>query len=170
MRIEGLVTGELEKLGFELVKLDLSFRGRRRVLRIYIDSPDSNVTLDDCVMVTRAVGFALDGEDLVSGPYNLEVSSPGINRPLTKPEHFLRFCGRKAKVVYEMDDGGKDTLIGEIIGSDGEEITLSVDARRRSVTFGRIIKASLYDEKWEIPKKRSGKGRSGRRRARGKTL
>ncbi len=165
-RLKEIVTKELDNLGYDLVRLEISFRGRKNILRIYIDRQERNVTLDDCVLVTRAVGFVLDSEkELFSGPYNLEVSSPGINRPLTKAEHFERFRGKEARIEHIIEDQRKETLIGEIVESDGESVRLSVDGIEKNVTFDEIIRANLYNEKWDIPRVKSGRKKSRSKRS-----
>jgi ribosome maturation factor RimP len=158
VRLEDFVSWELEQLGYELVKLEMPVRGRRRIIRLFIDRPDKNVTIDDCVQVTKAIGFVLDGEDVIPGPYNLEVSSPGINRSLTKPAHFQRFSGRTARIEHTVENGKKETLIGTIVESDDETVTLRVAGEVKRIAFVEILKANLHGERWEIPKtKRGGK-------------
>jgi len=157
--LEELVAHELDLLGFELVKIDSFLRGRKRVIRVYIDHPERGVTLDDCVHVTKMIGFALDGENVIPGPYNLEVSSPGINRPLTKPEHFKRFQGKEAKVVHLKEDGGSETAIGDIVDADRTHVTLSNKSGMVQIPFEKLVKANLHGEKWEITKLKRGKKR-----------
>ncbi len=152
VRLEDFVGRELERLGFELVKLEMPVRGRRRIIRLFIDHPDKNVTIDDCVQMTKAIGFVLDGEDVIPGPYNLEVSSPGINRSLTKPAHFKRFSGRTARIEHTVENGMRETLIGAIVGSDDETVTLRVAGEVKRIAFAEILKANLHGERWEIPK------------------
>ncbi len=156
-RMTSLVAKELDNLGFELVKLDMAARGRRTILRIFIDDPGTGVTLDDCVKVTRALGLALDGEEIMPGPYNLEVSSPGINRVLSKPEHFVRFAGKKAKIEYSAGGGEKKTVIGIITAVDGGGVKVSSGSGELLIDMGRIIRANLHDEKWEIGKRENRK-------------
>lgn len=148
--LEELVAKEVDMLGFELIKLETVPRGRRKLLRLYIDHPERNVTIDDCVRVSKAIGFVLDGEDRVQGPYNLEVSSPGINRPLTKAEHFKRFVGKSSRVVYRSDGGGKETVIGKIVDSSDDRVTLNVGGETRRISMSNILKANLHGEQWEI--------------------
>jgi ribosome maturation factor RimP len=145
---------EVELLGFELVKLDVITRGRRRVLRLFIDSPEGNVSVGDCVRVSKAVGFVLDGEELIQGPYNLEVSSPGINRPLVKPAHFERFIGHGARIEYRAGPEGKKTVIGEIVRTEGDSVVILSEGGETAVRFDSIMKANLHGEKWEIGGKR----------------
>jgi ribosome maturation factor RimP len=163
--LSSVVEKEVELLGFELVKLDMISRGRMKVLRIFIDRPGEGVSVGDCVKVTKAVGFVLEGEELIQGAYNLEVSSPGINRPLVKPAHFERFAGHGARVEYFAGPGEKKTSIGEIARVEEDSVVILSEGEEVPVRFDRIIKASLHGEKWDIggkkgrEKKRTGKSR-----------
>ncbi len=149
-QLEEIIKDELELLGFELVKLEGSLTGKRKVIRLYIDHPERGVTVDDCVQVTRTLGLILDGEDLIKVPYNLEVSSPGMNRPLSKPEHFRRFAGKTVKIVLLEDGERQKTKIGEIIGAEEDAVTLSVEGEEERIPFERISKANLHGEKWKV--------------------
>jgi ribosome maturation factor RimP len=162
-RLNDLIAGELETLGYELLKIDAALGGRNKVLRIYIDRSEGGVSLDDCVKVTRAIGFVLDGEDVVPGPYKLEVSSPGINRPITRPEHYRRFRGVKARIELVDGDGPREVVTGEIGDSDDEGVSISDGGVERKVSFKSIVKANLQEESWKIPKKERT-----RRKARGR--
>ena len=95
--IEELVAPILDDFGYELVDLQLRQEGRQVALYIFIDKP-GGITLDDCVEVSREVGAILEIEDPIKSAYRLEVSSPGLDRPLKKPADFERFTGRKAKL------------------------------------------------------------------------
>lgn len=149
-QLEEIIKDELELLGFELIKLEGSLTGKRKVIRLYIDHPERGVTVDDCVQVTRTLGLILDGEDLIKVPYNLEVSSPGMNRPLSKPEHFRRFAGKTVKIVLLEDGERQKTKIGEIIGAEEDAVTLSVEGEEERIPFERISKANLHGEKWKV--------------------
>ena len=157
MNLQEDLTATLEKelggLGFELVKADISSQGRRRILRLYIDRAETGVTIDDCVHVSRALGLVLDDLDIMSGPYNLEVSSPGMNRALTRPEHYKRFAGREIKIEYFGGDGEKRTVIGVIKSSDAGSLVLSEGDDDVTIEYDRINRANLHGEKWDIGKK-----------------
>ncbi len=157
-RLGEIVENEVESLGYELVKFDSYSSGRRKVLRIFIDDPLGSVTLDDCIKVTKSIGFALEGEDLIPGPYNLEVSSPGINRPLVKIEHFARFTGKNAKVEFMTPEGGKGSFIGKIVEASSGGIVFDVMGTPRNLSLDSILKANLHGEKWKIEKKRKPSG------------
>ena len=158
-RLEELVNGELENLGFEFVTMEVPVRGRRRIVRLFIDNPEKGVTIDDCVRVSKAIGFALEGEAIIPGPYNLEVSSPGINRSLTKPAHFKRFTGHTARIEHTARHGGKETLIGGIVGVSDEAVTLETAGGTKSILLGAFLRANLHGEHWDIPKRRKTKKR-----------
>jgi len=159
VRLEDLVSRELENLGYELVKIESPVRGRRRIIRLFIDHPERGVTIDDCVRVSKAIGFALDGEEAVSGPYNLEVSSPGINRALTKPAHYERFAGHTARIERAAGRGRKETQTGSIVGVEEETVTLDVAGEMKRIAFSTILRANLHGETWEIPKGAGAKKR-----------
>jgi len=164
-RLSSVVEKEVGLLGYELVRLDLISRGRRSVLRLFIDRQDGSISVADCVKVTKAVGFVLEGEDMIQGPYNLEVSSPGINRPLVRPAHFERFTGHGARVEYTAGAGEKKTVIGEIAGVSEESVAIAAGGEETRIRFDRIIKANLHGENWDIggtkgrDRKRAGKSR-----------
>ena len=163
--LSSVVEKEVELLGFELVKLDMASRGRMKVLRLFIDGPEEGVSVGDCVKVSKAVGFVLEGEELIQGAFNLEVSSPGINRPLVKPAHYERFIGHGVRVDYSVGAGERKMVIGEIASVGADSVVILSEGEEATIRFDRIIKASLHGEKWDIGgtkgrgKKRTGKSR-----------
>jgi ribosome maturation factor RimP len=139
-----LIERELDLLGYELVQAEAFFSGRRKALRIFIDRPETPVTIEDCIRVTKALGLVLDATETVPGPFNLEVSSPGLARPLTKPAHFARFRGERSRVEYLDDAGAKTTAIGPIADADDAAVTVTVDGIDRVIPHARIVKANLH--------------------------
>ena len=120
--LESLILPILDDFGMELVELEFKQEGHRSwALRIFIDKP-AGVSLDDCVTVSREVEAVLEVEDPIKTAYRLEVSSPGLDRPLTKPEDYTRFAGKKIKLkVTEMLDPDKrgherKTFTGVLLG------------------------------------------------------
>ena len=101
--LHGLLEPAIERLGYELVDLDVRLGGKGGLLRITIDKPDG-IDLSDCEKVSLATSALLDVEDPIAENYNLEVSSPGLDRKLTKVEHFQRFEGETLKVDYAFAD------------------------------------------------------------------
>lgn len=105
------ITRIVEGEGAEVWDIEYTPERGSMVLRIFIDKPDM-VTVDDCANVSNLVSMMLDVEDLISGKYTLEVSSPGINRKLIKPEHFQRYLGRKIKVKLNPNKAGRKKFQG----------------------------------------------------------
>jgi ribosome maturation factor RimP len=167
--LEDRIAREIDVLGYELIKIETFFLGRRTVLRIFIDRPDGGVTIDDCVRATKALSLVLDGEETMPGPYNLEISSPGLERPLTKPEHFGRFLGERARVEFLGEGEGRATSIGAITSASGTSITISVEGTEHTIPFERILKASLHPEDERVSKPEPAKGKK-RGRHSGKRL
>ena len=138
-------------LGMELVELEYKREGRDMVLRLYIDK-EGGVTLDDCSTVSRELSEILDVEDFIREHYTLEVSSPGLNRPLKKPADFERYRGRLAKVrTFEplADDAGnkRKTFLGELLGfADGAVRMHLKEGQTASIPLEKVAKANLEFE------------------------
>ncbi len=144
-RLISLIEPLVESLGYELVLLEFSPQGRSAVLRMYLDGPNG-VTLGDCESVSREVAALLDVEDPVKTPFHLEVSSPGMDRPLTKPAHFERFNGRKAKVELAVPLNGQRRFVGTIIGTSGEGVRLAVEKNEVELAYSSISRARLVPD------------------------
>ena len=130
----------------ELVELSFAMGSGRGVLKVIIDQ-EGGVSVEDCASVSREISALLDVEDAVVGSYTLEVSSPGLDRPLKELEDFLRFAGRLAKVTFSEPVDGRKFVIGRILRVDGEEVVLDAgDGRTVVVAFGNIRKARLEVE------------------------
>ncbi len=160
-KINGILEEELGNLGFEFIKVKFAQRGKRKILQIYIDHPDRNVSISDCVGVSKSLGLVLDNLNEVSGPYNLEVSSPGIMRPLVKPGHFARFRGEKAKVQFVDEKGDKLSLIGEIVESDENSVVLDLKEGNVRIKFDKMIQANLHQQSIIIGKRKKSKKKHG---------
>ena len=130
-----LLEPSIERLGYELSDLEVKLGGRSGVLRIFIDHPQG-IGLDDCEKVSLAVSALLDVEDPLPGQYNLEVSSPGLDRKLTKVEHFQRFAGETVKVQMRFPIAGRKRFRGTLVSSDDENIVVEVDGRVALVADG----------------------------------
>ena len=136
------LTGPIGSLGLDLEAVDLSSAGKRRVLRVAIDK-DGGVTMDDIADATREVSRVLDETDAMGQqPYTLEVSSPGVDRPLTLPRHWRRNTGRLVKVV--LDEGGPVT--GRITGTDDTGAVLDVEGADHRVEYAAVKKAKIQIE------------------------
>lgn len=134
----------------ELVDLEFSPGGPRSLLRIYVDKP-GGVTIEECANLSRRVSDFLDMEDFISHRYNLEVSSPGLDRPLVKREDFVRKVGEKVKVFLKEPVDGKMDLVGEIKKFQEETLYLSTQSEgaepvgfeEKAVPFSIVLKAKI---------------------------
>ena len=145
-RIEASVGSEIEQMltqrGYELVDIKYSGGRRRGSLTIFIDKP-GGVTMDDCQEMSRHIGLLMDALDPIPTRYDLIVSSPGIERPLTKPEHYERFKGKLAAVRVAEPDGRRRTLKGRLSGRRADDILLEVAGEVVQVAFACIERANL---------------------------
>ncbi len=132
----------VERLGYELSDLDVKIGGKHGVLRVFIDKPDG-IGLNDCEKVSRAISALLDVEDPLPGRYDLEVSSPGLDRKLTKPTHFQRFTGQTVKVQMRFPIEGRRRFRGTLVSSDDENIVVEVDGESHTLPVATIDTARL---------------------------
>jgi len=132
----------IERLGYELADLEVKLGGKQGVLRVFIDKGDG-IGLDDCEKVSLAVSALLDVEDPLPGHYNLEVSSPGLDRKLTKPVHFERFQGEVVKVHMRFPIEGRKRFRGKLLSSDDENIVVDVDGETHTLPMATIDTARL---------------------------
>jgi ribosome maturation factor RimP len=140
--VSSAVTGPLDALGLDVEAVELTPAGKRRVLRIAVDK-DGGVSLDDVAAATRAINDVLDATDaLGEQPYTLEVTSRGVDRPLTLPRHWRRNASRLVKVT--LVDG--TTVTGRIGESDDEQVSLDVDGTERPVAYAEVAKAHVQIE------------------------
>jgi ribosome maturation factor RimP len=132
----------IRALGFELVDVEYAAAAGHNVLRVYIDRPQG-VTVDDCATVSRQVSALLDVEDPIREPYLLEVSSPGLDRPLVKRADFERFAGETVKVRMREAVLGRKNFKGTLVGVEGEAVLVDVDQERFSLPLAGIERARL---------------------------
>jgi ribosome maturation factor RimP len=143
VRITGLAEQVAASMGIEVVLLEIKGEGNHSILRTYIDQP-SGITLDDCERFSKRFSVALDVEDWIPFSYVMEVSSPGVNRPLVKEADFHRFCGKNAKVRTRLPIEGQRSLKGKLAGVNEGKLTLEVSQEKRVViALTDIEKASL---------------------------
>ena len=143
--LHDLLEPTIERLGFEMTDLEVRLSGQGGLLRITIDKPEG-IGLEDCEKVSLAVSALLDVEDPVPGNYNLEVSSPGLDRKLTKVEHFQRFEGQIVKVQMRFPIQGRRRFRGTLVSSDDEKIVVEVDGTLHSLPLAMIDTARLVPE------------------------
>lgn len=150
--------------GVEIFDVQFRREGPGMVLRIQIDRPwqegweegsdkgsaasaEESVTIEDCASVSRDLSAILDVEDLVPSAYTLEVSSPGLDRPLRRPADYGRFCGRRAKLVMREKVDGQMFFKGRLGGIEGTDVLVDTDdGRRHRVPLGVITRANLEVE------------------------
>jgi ribosome maturation factor RimP len=151
-----MLTPELQKiiestvlsLGYELYGCEWQPLKGRGVLRIYIDTPNG-VTLDDCTIVNRQLSAVFDVEDIASGGYYLEVSSPGLDRSLFRLEHYQQLIGRKVKIKLRTAINNRRNFAGVIKGVESDEIVVRLDDGSEEIVmlpFDEIEKANLVPE------------------------
>ena len=137
------------KEGLEIVDIELKPEGGRggRVLRVYLDK-EGGPSLEEISRVSRDLSDLLDEhEDVVEGNYTLEVSSPGVNRPLRRPEHFARFVGKKIRVHTRDKINGRHSFLGLLLEVSSETIALDQDGARWEIPFS-LIEKSNYEHDW----------------------
>ena len=125
-RMAEIITPVIEDLGYELVRVRL-MSGKESTLQIMADRPQGGIEVDDCAKISHALSAALDVEDPILEPYTLEVSSPGIDRPLTRLKDFEMFEGYEAKIETDELIDGRRRFKGALAGVDGDEVLINVD-------------------------------------------
>lgn len=174
MEIEAIaarVAPALAELGLECLGVEWSAGHGGGTLRVYIDALDHGgdaanaVSVDDCEAASREISALLDVEDPITGHYVLEVSSPGIERPLFNAAQFARFVGSEAKVTLKLPRAGRRRLRGKIAAVDGKHIGMDVDGQHMEVTDDEIESAHLVPD-WDAlgyaPKAKPGKAPNAR--------
>ncbi len=142
-KIEKLITPSLNDMGYELVRVRLT-GSDRKVLQIMAEKPDGTMTIAGCTEVSEMVSALLDVEDPIQGAYELEVSSPGIDRPLTRPKDFERWAGFEAKVELEQGVEGQRRYRGKLLGLKDELVLMQADdGGRLELPFSEVRKAKL---------------------------
>jgi ribosome maturation factor RimP len=144
-KLVAIVEPAVSALGFELVGIEHVPQGRHSLLRIYIDH-ENGITVDDCGHVSHQVSAVLDVEDPIRGMYTLEVSSPGLERPLFTLEHYERFVGNLAEIRMHAPQNGRRKFKGRIQGVDDDEVIVEVDGDECRLPIGNIDKAHLIHE------------------------
>jgi ribosome maturation factor RimP len=140
--IEGLVKPVLDDMGIELVDIEFSSGKGRQLLRIFADRP-TGITLDDCAMVSREIGHLLDISDLIQHQYVLEVSSPGLNRPLKKETDFLRAIGEKIRVKTTLPLEGRRNFSGILKSVENGMLELELDGAVFQIPEKMVKRANL---------------------------
>ena len=145
-RLAGLIGPVAAAAGMDLESVRVSVAGRRRLLRVVVDS-DHGVSLDDAADVSRDVSAALDATDVMGDmPYTLEVSSPGVDRPLTEPRHWRRAARRLVRVKT-----GAGTVQGRVLAADAAGVTLDIDGAEHRFGYGDLGAGAVQVEFGRLP-------------------
>jgi len=159
-RARGVLEPVLARDGYELVDVEWVRGGGRWTLRVFVDRP-GGVNIDDCQLVSRTIEPILDVEDFIEPAYDLEVSSPGLDRPLRTPEHFERYKGQRAHVkaygpVPATAEGSppRKNWTGDLVGFEGGAVLVRVDGVLHRIPRDQIAKANLeYDFEADLRRK-----------------
>jgi ribosome maturation factor RimP len=144
--ISELLAPTVAALGLELLGVEFAPTGHSAMLRLYIDAPGRLVGIEDCEAVSREVSAQLDVADPIASEYTLEVSSPGIDRPLFTAEQFGRFIGEQAKLTLRLAQDGRRRFVARITGVEGEVVLLKHEAGDMRVEHDNIEKARLVPD------------------------
>jgi len=144
-QIVALLEPEIERLGYELADIEVNLVAGGGVLRLFIDKEDG-ITLEDCETVSRQVSALLDVEDPIPGEYNLEVSSPGLNRRLVKAAHFERFAGSKVKLKLKRIVDGRRNYKGRLVGYDEPNVLVKEGKETFAIPFQEIDTARVVPD------------------------
>jgi ribosome maturation factor RimP len=132
----------VEAAGFKLVRLRI-MGGKRKTLQVMAERADGTMNVEDCAGLSRALSEFLEQEDVVEGDYLLEVSSPGIDRPLTRISDFARWSGHEAKIELAAPLDGRKRFNGLLLGLDGSDVVIECQGRRLVFPFRAIAEAKL---------------------------
>ncbi len=143
--IEEVVSPLLDKESVELVEILYRREGGKMVLRFLVDVP-GGITLAECARLNNEIGKVLDESNMPLANYLLEVSSPGLDRPIKTVKDFLRAVGKKVRLLYSKDGREKVTYIGEVKSVDNEDVTLVMEGKEEVIPIDKIVKARLEIE------------------------
>lgn len=149
--LQDLIEPIVETSGYELVRV-MTIGQANPTLQVMIDTLDDNseITVEDCAKVSRLLSDMLDEKDPIESKYSLEVSSPGLDRPLTKPEHFVRYTGYEAKIETSEKVDERKRFKGKILKADDNKVLLDASDKQYTIPYALINKAKLVitDELW----------------------
>ncbi|WP_022940694.1 ribosome maturation factor RimP [Psychromonas hadalis] len=141
-RLTDMFTPSVEDLGYELVGIEYIRAGQHSTLRVYIDQ-EAGILVDDCAAVSRQIGALMDVEDPITNEYTLEVSSPGLERPLFNAQHYATFAGETVKIQLRMPIQNRRRWKGIIDSVEGEIICVNVDGTLERFALSNIQKANI---------------------------
>ncbi len=142
-RIEKMITAPLESLGYELVRVQVS-GSQRHTLQIMAERQDgANMTVEDCATISRELSAMFDVEEPLSEAYTLEVSSPGLDRPLTRPKDFEQFVGLEARIEAHEQSDGRRRFKGRLAGMEGDLVRIEIEGEIVALPYADIQRAKL---------------------------
>jgi ribosome maturation factor RimP len=144
-KLNELLQPLVEELGYEFVGLEYNSNPKHSVLRIYIDH-ENGVGIEDCEAVSRETAALLDVKDPIRSRYNLEVSSPGLDRPLFTPAHYSEFTGCEAQINLFAPQDGRRKFSGPILSAGESSVTIEQDGSEVTLDFDNIAKAKLIPD------------------------
>jgi|SRR5690554_191658 len=142
-QLHKLIAPIVASLGCELWGLEYLTQGRYTTLRIFIDREEVGVSLEDCEKVSRQISSVMDVEDPIDGEYTLEVSSPGMDRPLYTAEHYSRYIGEQVNLRLRLARDGRRRFKGTILAVDGDEVRIAADDKDYLLAIDSIDKANI---------------------------
>ena len=147
-KIKETITQKIADFGYNVWGCELHLQGKYSILRVYIEHPNEtkNISLDDCSAVSEQISVLLDTEDFINYSYSLEVSSPGLNRPLFDPEHYRRFIGSNVHVHLSASNEGRRNFVGRIVKILDSAVVIDVEGSSVEVLIENIEKANLVVE------------------------
>ncbi len=142
-KIEGLLLPTIHAMGYELVQVKMLEGNKSKLLQIMAERPDGSMNVDDCAAISNQVSAILDVEDVIPGEYRLEVSSPGIDRPLVKHADYEKYVGHAAKIELMMPVNGRKRYTGAIKTVIGDTVTIEVDGQPVALEIPDVQHAKL---------------------------
>ena len=139
--IHNMLEPGAEALGYEILSVEMA-GGDSSILRVYIDSPNG-ITVEDCAQASHQFSAILDVEDPISNKYHLEVSSPGLDRPLSKPEHFKKVLGEKIRIKMKMLVDGRKRFLGNLVAANETAAIVSVDGNDVELPYADMDRARV---------------------------
>lgn len=142
-QLEDILRPVVEGLGYEYWGIEYRSKGYQSMLRVFIDDAEKGIGIDDCEKVSRQISSVMDVEDPIQTEYTLEVSSPGMDRPLFRPEQYQAFVGHQVQIRLRMAFEGRRKFQGLIKGVEGDEVVVVVDDHEYLLPFDSIEKAQI---------------------------
>ena len=141
-KLEEMLRPGIEALGFDLWGIEYQSHAKRSMLRIYIDA-EAGISVDDCAKVSHQVSGVLDVEDPITGEYTLEVSSPGMDRPLYRLEQYAEYIGSDINIRLRIAFEGRRKFQGRLVAIEGDEVVIQLDGHEYVLPFEQIDRAQI---------------------------